>query len=78
MEFSGKIIAILPQRSGTGRNGEWTVQEYVIEDTVSGQYPRKMCFSVFGIDKISQFNIQMALMHANGKTDGSIASVHGK
>ena len=59
MEFSGKIIAILPQRSGTGRNGEWTVQEYVIEDTVSGQYPRKMCFSVFGIDKISQFNIQM-------------------
>ena len=59
MVFSGKIIAILPQRSGTGRNGEWTVQEYVIEDTVSGQYPRKMCFSVFGIDKISQFNIQM-------------------
>ena len=36
---------------------EWKAQEYVIED--HGQYPRKMCFDVFGADKIEQFNIQM-------------------
>lgn len=58
MEFTGKIIAILQPRSGTSKNGnEWKVQEYVIEN--HDQYPRKMCFDVFGADKIEQFNIQM-------------------
>ena len=59
MEFTGKIIAILPPKSGKSKatGNEWTVQEFVIED--HGQYPRKMCFEVFGTDKLSQFNIQM-------------------
>lgn len=58
MEFSGKIIAILPPRGGVSKTGnEWKVQEFVIED--HGQYPRKLCFEVFGADKIAQFNIQM-------------------
>lgn len=60
MEFIGKIIAILPARGGVSKTGnEWKVQEYVIEDSVSGQYPRRMCFDVFGTDKIESFNIQM-------------------
>ena len=61
MEFTGKIIAILPPKNGVSKSSgnEWTVQEYVIEDTMSGQFPRRMCFSVFGSDKIAQFNIQM-------------------
>ena len=58
MEFTGKIIAILQPRGGVAKSGnEWKSQEYVIED--HGQYPRKMCFDVFGADKIEQFNIQM-------------------
>ena len=58
MEFTGKIIAILPPRGGVSRNGnEWKSQEYVIEN--HDQYPRKMCFDVFGGEKIEQFNIQM-------------------
>ena len=58
MEFTGKIIAILQPRGGVAKSGnEWKAQEYVIED--HGQYPRKMCFDVFGADKIEQFNIQM-------------------
>ena len=58
MEFTGKIIAILQPRGGVSKSGnEWKAQEYVIED--HGQYPRKMCFDVFGADKIEQFNIQM-------------------
>ncbi|MCD8164775.1 MAG: DUF3127 domain-containing protein [Bacteroides sp.] len=57
MELSGKIIAILPLQSGTGRNGnEWKKQEYVIE--THDQYPKKMCFNLWG-DKVDQFNIQM-------------------
>ena len=58
MEFTGKIIAILQPRGGVSKTGnEWKVQEYVIEN--HDQYPRKMCFDVFGADKIEQFNIQM-------------------
>lgn len=58
MEFTGKIIAALAERGGTSRNGnEWKSQEFVIEN--HDQYPRKMCFDVFGADKIVQFNIQV-------------------
>lgn len=58
MELAGKVIAVLPPKSGTSRNGnEWMVQEYVIE--THDQYPRRMCFDVFGADKIQQFNIQV-------------------
>ncbi len=61
MEFIGKIIAILPAKGGvSNRTGnEWKAQEFVIEDSTSSQYPRRMCFEVFGADKIEAFNIQM-------------------
>ena len=58
MEFTGKIIAVLPERGGISKSGnEWKTQEYVIEN--HDQYPRKMCFNVFGADKIAKFNIQL-------------------
>ena len=59
MEFSGKIIAILQPKSGVAKatGNEWKAQEFVIEN--SDQYPKKMCFEVFGVDKIEQFAIQM-------------------
>lgn len=61
MEFIGKIIAVLPAKGGvsTRTGNEWKAQEYVIEDSASGQYPRRMCFEVFGADRIAQFNIQV-------------------
>ena len=83
MEFTGKIIAILPPRGGVSKTSgnEWKSQEYVIEN--HDQYPRKMCFDVFGADKIEQFNIQMGeelttLTPVSGTTAGSTVSVHGK
>lgn len=57
-ELSGKIIAVLDRKSGISKTGtSWSVQQYVIE--THEQYPKKMCFDVFGEDKISQFNIQI-------------------
>ena len=54
MEITGKIIAVLPERGGISKTGnEWKMQEYVIE--THEQYPRKVCFNVFGSDKIAQF-----------------------
>lgn len=58
MELSGKIIAVLPAREGVSRSGNpWKTQEYVLE--THDQFPRKMCFNLFGADKIDQFNIQL-------------------
>ena len=59
MEITGKIIAVLPERGGTSaRTGsEWRVASYVLE--TMDQYPRKMNFEVFGVDRIQQFNIQL-------------------
>lgn len=59
MELTGKIIAVLPERGGTSpRTGsEWKAGSYVLETL--DQYPRKMCFDVFGADRIQQFNIQL-------------------
>ena len=58
MEIKGKIIAVMPVRTGTSqKNGEgWASQEYVIETLE--QYPKRCVFNVFGKDKIKQFNIQ--------------------
>lgn len=59
MEITGKIIAVLPERGGVSQRtgSEWKVQEYVLE--TQEQYPRKMCFDVFGADKIAQFAIKI-------------------
>ena len=54
MEHTGKIIAVLPEKSGTSSRGPWRKQEYVIE--IPGDYPKQVCFMVWG-DKIDQFNV---------------------
>ena len=56
MELQGKIIAVLPERSGVSARGEWKTQDYVLE--THDQYPRKIVFNVFGGDRIAQFNIK--------------------
>lgn len=56
MELQGKIIAVMPEKSGVSARGEWKAQDYVVE--THDAYPKKMVFSVFGADRISRFNIQ--------------------
>lgn len=50
---------MLEARGGvSGRTGNtWKVQSYVLE-TIE-QYPKHVCFEVFGEDKINLFNIQV-------------------
>ena len=57
MELTGRIIAVLPLQTGQGRNGEWKKQEYVLEYNSESQFPRKVCFNLWG-EKIDQFAIQ--------------------
>lgn len=57
MEVSGKIIAVLPVQGGVSKTGnEWKKQEYVLE--THDQYPKKICFQLFGEDRIAQAAIQ--------------------
>ena len=56
MELQGKVIAVLPERSGVSARGEWKAQSFVIE--THEQYPKKLCFDVFGAERLAQFNIQ--------------------
>ena len=55
MELSGKIIQILPEKSGESANGPWRKQEYILE--TDGQYPKKVCFMAWS-DKIDEFKIK--------------------
>lgn len=43
MQLSGKLISILPEVHGDGRNGPWKKQEFIIETEES--YPKKICIS---------------------------------
>lgn len=53
MELVGKIVAVLPEQSGIGKNGNpWKVQAYVLETLE--QYSRKVHFEIFGEDRIKQ------------------------
>ncbi len=46
MDISGKVIKVLPETRGEGKNGQWVKQDFVIETT--DQYPKKVCFSLWG------------------------------
>ena len=55
MELSGKIIQLLPEKSGESDRGPWRKQEYILE--TDGQYPKQVCFMAWS-DKIDEFAIK--------------------
>ena len=56
-EITGKIIAVLPTKSGTSARGtQWSSQTAVIE--THEQYPKRVAFDVLG-DKITEFNLRV-------------------
>lgn len=59
MEKQGKIIALMPERSGVSARGkEWASQDFVLQE-YDQQYPRHICFSVFGRERLDKFNLQV-------------------
>lgn len=58
MQLTGKIIELLPLKSGTSARGnQWRCQEYILETL--GDYPKKVCVTVWG-DRIDAFSLQVA------------------
>ena len=59
MEITGKIIAVLPPKQGVSQStgNAWMCQDYFLE--TQEMYPKKVCFNVFGAEKIQEMNIQL-------------------
>lgn len=59
MEIVGKIIQVLPAQEGVSKNtgNPWKTQSYVLE--TQEQYPRKVCFEIFGEDRIKNNPCQL-------------------
>ncbi len=56
MQLTAKLIQVLPLQTGTGKNGQWKKQDIIVE--TEGQYPKKVCVSVWG-DKINESQLQV-------------------
>jgi hypothetical protein len=50
LDVTGKLYKVMSEVTGSGKNGNWVKQEFVIE--TMEQYPKKACFSVWG-DKVA-------------------------
>ena len=44
-EIRGKFVSLLQSKSGTGTNGQWVIQEFLLETT--DQFPKKICFEAW-------------------------------
>jgi hypothetical protein len=45
MEIKGIVTEVLELKNGTGSNGEWTSQDFIIK--TDGQYPKEVCLNCF-------------------------------
>ena len=59
MEIVGKIIQILPLQTGVAKNSgnPWQSQSYVLE--TQEQFPKRVCFEVFGEQRIKDNPCQL-------------------
>ncbi|MEX0719467.1 MAG: DUF3127 domain-containing protein [Balneolaceae bacterium] len=55
LKITGKVTKVLPEQSGTGKNGEWRKRDFILE--TAGQYPKQVCITEWG-DNIDQNSVQ--------------------
>jgi hypothetical protein len=56
MQLTAKLSQLLPLQTGSGKNGQWKKQEFIVE--TEGQFPKKICISVWG-DKINDDQLKV-------------------
>lgn len=54
-QIEGKVINILPEETGEGKNGPWRKGSFIVETV--GKYPKKVCIEVWG-DKLDEFALK--------------------
>lgn len=57
LELEGKIIEIIPEITGQSQKGAWVSQDFVLQ--TQEDYPKTICFSIFGRDKITEANLSI-------------------
>ncbi len=60
MDIKGRIIIVHPVENGMSKSGKaWAKQSFVIE--TGGNYPKKIALTLWGEDKINQYDLQPGL-----------------
>lgn len=54
LKISGKVVQVLEEQSGEGKNGPWKKQDFILE--TAGEYPKKICITQWG-DNIDQNSV---------------------
>lgn len=55
LQITGKVVEVLEEESGTGRNGPWRKQEFILE--TEGEYPKQVCVTQWG-ENIEKFDVE--------------------
>ena len=55
LTISGEVTNVLEEETGTGRNGPWRKQAFILK--TGGEYPKEICVLQWG-DSIDRFAVQ--------------------
>jgi len=55
LTISGEVTNVLAEETGTGRNGPWRKQAFILK--TEGEYPKEICVIQWG-DSIDRFAVQ--------------------
>ena len=55
LKISGRVVEILEEQSGEGKNGPWRKREFILE--TEGSYPAKVCLVQWG-DEIDKADLE--------------------
>lgn len=55
IRLQGKVVQILKEQGGQGKNGPWRKRDFILE--IPGKYPKKVCITQWG-DAIDQQAVQ--------------------
>ena len=72
IEVVGRLIQILPEVTGNGKNGAWMKQEFIIE--TNDMYPKKICISAWGdkVDMLKNYtagdDLKISVIWSRGNT----------
>jgi hypothetical protein len=55
LSITGEVTNVLEEESGTGRNGFWRKQAFILK--TEGEYPKEICVVQWG-DSIDRFGVQ--------------------
>ncbi|MFV1988594.1 MAG: DUF3127 domain-containing protein [Gemmatimonadota bacterium] len=55
LKIAGAVIELLEEQSGTGKNGPWHKQDFILE--TEGQYKNKVCITQWG-ENIEKFALK--------------------